>query len=98
VPPESRWYPPKTNDFTFDQFNAHRVAFDKIYELEDQLKELHGKHQELHAKMQGATKENEKLKEIINNRIAGRLVKPKEPQDGETIRYNSASGQFVFGA
>jgi hypothetical protein len=95
---DQKWYPNQGPHVNYEQWNIHRQTLDMVYSLQDQLKELHGKHQELHAKMQGATKENEKLKEIINNRIAGRLVKPKEPQDGETIRYNAASGQFVFGA
>lgn len=93
---KQRWYPPQTG-LTYEQWNAHRLAFDHIYELQDKLAELHGKHDELKTKYSGIEKENSKLKEIIGNRIAGRLVKPTDPNNADTIRYNSSTGQFEFG-
>jgi len=94
---KQRWYPPQTG-LTYEQHNAHRQTLDIVYELQDQLRELHSKHSELKGAMSGLETENSNLKEIINNRIAGKLVKPTDPNNGDTIRYNSKSGQFEFGA
>jgi len=94
---KQRWYPP-VEGMNYQQHNAHRQTLDLVYQMQDQLRELHGKHQELHSKLASMTKENEKLKQVIDNRIAGRLVKPTNPSNGDTVRYNSVSGQFEFGA
>jgi hypothetical protein len=94
---KQRWYPERSEHLNYEQWNAHRQTLDLVYGLQDQLRELHGKHQELHSKMDGVTKENSKLKEVINNRIAGRLVKPTNPGNGDTIRYSQTTGQFEFG-
>jgi hypothetical protein len=93
---KQRWYPSQKG-LSYEQWNIHRQSLDLIYGLQDKLSELHGKHEELQSKMSGVQKENGKLKEIINNRVAGRLVKPTDPSAGDTLRYNSTSGQFEFG-
>lgn len=92
------WYPAAGTFGSYHQDDAVKQLYDHIYNLHDQLSDLHSKHQELHTQMQGTQKENTKLKEIVNNRIAGRLVKPTNPADGDTIRYNKVTGQFEFGA
>lgn len=94
---KQRWYPPQ-KDLSYEQWNAHRQTLDLVYDLQDQIRHLHGKHGELMSRYKGMEKENSKLKEIIDNRIAGRLVKPTNPANGDTIRYNNKTGQFEFGA
>jgi hypothetical protein len=94
---KQKWYP-STVGMNYEQHNAHRQTLDLVYQLQDQLQSLHGKHAELTGKMNSVTKENDKLKQIINNRIAGRLVKPTNPANGDTIRYDKTTGQFEFGA
>lgn len=95
---ERAWYPVQSEHINYEQWNAHRQTLDLVYSLRDQLEELKGKHAELHGKHEDLKKENAKLQETINNRIAGKLVKAGAlPSTGDTIRYNSATGQFEFG-
>jgi hypothetical protein len=98
--PTNRWFPPKTGALADHDVNdAHRRAFEAIYQLQDQLAAAHAKLAEHDGKITKATGTAEaahKATSTINTKVNGLNVKAVPPTNGQTLKYNSATGQVEW--
>ena len=97
--PESKnWYPDRSVFGSYAAWDAHRKALDEIYDLKSQVEGMK-------AEMAKANKPKDKSTGVPKEGpgssketyVAGFLVKPViNPQNGQTLKYNSATGQLEF--
>ena len=89
------WYPDRGVFGSYAAWDAHRKALDQIYDLKSQVEGM--KAQMAKPKPEestGVPKEGPgSSKETY---IAGFLVKPGLPQNGQTLKYNAVTGQLEF--
>jgi hypothetical protein len=96
----NRWFPPKQGALADHEVNdAHRRAYQMIYDLQDTVKSLQsqlgehaGKIQSAHSKADAAQSEAKKAGGTIN----GLNVKAIPPADGQTLKYSKKSGQIEW--
>lgn len=95
-PVSENWYPDQSAFGSYKAWDAHRKALDQIYDLKSQVAGMKAK-MEKQSKLEkptGVPKEGPgSSKETY---IAGFLVKPALPQNGQTLKYNSSTGQLEF--
>jgi hypothetical protein len=89
-PQQNRYYPSKERDPN----NDLRILFDHVYGLRDQLTETQGKLADMTAK-------HGKLAEQVANgpsttKIQGLNVKAVQPLDGQSLKYNAATGDIEW--
>lgn len=96
---ETRWYPSKTGALADeDVFNAHRQAFDQIYDLHDKLKVMTS---DLQTKIDQVNKiaaaaNNGLQQQQLNTKINGFSVTNTIPTNGQTLKYNATTGQIEW--
>ena len=87
-----RWYPKREHFQSHEQWNAHREAFNKIYQLQDQLDR---RHKELDGKISSLGKA-QMPNGPSNTKIQGLNVGGTPPQNGQKLTYNAATGQIEW--
>ena len=96
MPSERRFYR-QVGSVEEAQTAIHELT-DHTYELRRQMEEMRGQHAEA---MAGMKKQVAKLGDLLNTQVAGINVKATTDalslQNGYTIRFNSATGEFEFG-
>lgn len=89
-----RWYPDQSVFGSHEAWNAHKRALDMIYDLQGQVKTLKAQPKAAPEKQTGPPKEGPgSYKETY---VAGLLVQPGVPSDGQKLTYKAATGQLVF--
>ena len=92
-PASDRWYPDRSVFHSEQAYNAHTQALDLIYGLRDEVRGMKRQSPEK-TKEKGVPKEGPgSFKETY---LAGILVKPSVPSNGQSLKYNAATGQFEF--
>lgn len=89
------YYPDRSHFKTFEEWDAHvqtlNVVYDQKAKLEkvvEDLKKVTTAHQSNVGQPAGGP---------LNTTIGGFALTPGQPANGQTIRYNSSTGQFEFG-
>jgi len=95
----NRWYPSKL-DFPDDkQFEVVRQLTDLIYGQQSQLATLQSSHDAMSEKLKahGSRMDSvEKAGGPSTTKITGLFVKAVPPANGQTLKYNAASGQIEW--
>lgn len=90
--PVNRIYPTQSGPLSdFHAWAAHKVTLDRLYDLHDAFNQF--KHEIVTKSNVGQQQE---AGGPSNTMITGIPVKAVAPANGQTIRYNSATGQFEF--
>ena len=95
----SRYYPQKTGALADEHvFQAHKKAFDEIYALHDKLTAMQA---DLQSKLDAANAKAHQAQQDAANqkvftKISGLEVKATLPQNGQVLKFNSASGQIEW--
>jgi len=93
----SRWYPDRSVFDKYEAWDAHRKALDQIYDLQGQVRSLMQQNgsnaKETKAKKGPPVEGAGSPKETY---IAGVLVKPALPKDGQRLTYKASSGQIEW--
>lgn len=99
----SRWYPQKKDFPSYQVWDTHYRAFQRIYELQDQVAALTAS---VAASAQAAMKAGANAKSGKDNRlpagsidathILGIAVKATVPTNGQRLTYVSHENQFIF--
>jgi len=82
-----RWYPHFEDHETHEAF---RVAFDRIYELHDQVQAQQAQPAAKHAEPK------DDAGGPSTTKIAGLLVHAVPPNDGDRLTYNAATGEIIW--
>lgn len=92
----NNWYPDRSNFATHEAWDAHVQTLNIIYEqkakLEKAITDLKAVTTTVHKSNVGQPAGG-----ALNTRIGGFLLAPGQPTNGQTLRYNSSTGQFEFG-
>lgn len=92
--PVQRLYPEQRGQLAdFHAWDAHKQTRDLLYDLHDKMNMF------IHETSVKASNvgQSKQAGGPSNTTITGIPVKGVQPQNGHTIRYNSATGQFEFG-
>jgi hypothetical protein len=96
----SRWYPQRKDFKSYQEWDTHYRAFDKIYQLQDQVAGLAKSMKEsLQAGGNAARSEFNSIapnNQVSASHIMGIAVKTTVPKDGEVLTYKADQNQFVF--
>lgn len=96
-----RWYPDKSQFPDVRQYEAIRQLTDMIYAAQDEVasvkSEQGGMTKRLDSHHMRITK-TEQAGGPSTTKITGLFVKGTPPSNGDTIRFNTATGQFEFGS
>jgi hypothetical protein len=95
----NRWYPNKS-DFPDDkQFEVVRQLTDLIYGQQSQLAALQSSHDSMQEKLNTHGSRMDKVEKAggpSTTKITGLFVKAVPPTNGQTLKYNAASGQVEW--
>jgi hypothetical protein len=93
----NRWYPSK-DDFPDERhFNAIRIAYDNLYDLQDRVEQQRGELSVLQASHAQRMAKNSTGVSVPNTvsstHLNGILIKAVPPKDGQKLVYNAKTGQ-----
>jgi len=94
-----RWYPKQEHFKTWDEWNSHKQAFDHIYALQDQMAAQHAELKKAHADLKtqmGTLQQQQFPNGPSNTKIQGLNVRGAPPTNGQTLKYNSATGDISW--
>jgi hypothetical protein len=87
---------PQRKDFpSHEQWDAHVQAYQMIHDLQEQIRQLKSQLSTSDIGRSAAAKDKTG---VITSHVNGFFVKAGTPANGQTIRFNSTSQQFEFGA
>jgi ABC-type Fe3+-citrate transport system substrate-binding protein len=89
-----RYYPPRSDFQTHEQWDAHIKTYQMVYDLQDQLAAAQKKLAQ-HEKDIAANASNIGRQAVVSN-INGISISKQIAQNGQKLTYNSVTGQIEW--
>lgn len=91
------WYPDRSHFRNHEEWDAHVQTLNIVYRQKAELEKTIENLKKVTAAVQQSNVGQSQTGGPITTSIGGFALQPGQPANGDTIRYSSAAGQFVFG-